>query len=145
MKFLRYSDGWIIEFTGSILKGNSDKVVKILDKIESYIDNIPYRSLDQREAQLREYAQYRWEFLINPKILSECGLSKSDCDMSKNKYSGTPSKWTLAGPNKVSVIERVIVFCLKILQNLFFLPSDLSAPPFIVYNIMYLPTMCLVV
>ncbi|KAF6199321.1 hypothetical protein GE061_007347 [Apolygus lucorum] len=45
---------------GAVLKSNSDKVIKVLDKMESYIDSIPYRSLDQKEAQLLEYAQYRY-------------------------------------------------------------------------------------
>ncbi|BET01929.1 Prominin [Nesidiocoris tenuis] len=49
-----------ISKAGNILKGNSDKVIKILDKVESYIDNIPYKTVDEKESQLLEYAQYRY-------------------------------------------------------------------------------------
>uniref|UniRef100_T1HML6 Uncharacterized protein n=1 Tax=Rhodnius prolixus TaxID=13249 RepID=T1HML6_RHOPR len=44
---------------GDILRRKADSVTKVLDKIESYIDSIPYRKIDEGEVSLRQYTQYR--------------------------------------------------------------------------------------
>ncbi|XP_073996108.1 prominin-like protein isoform X2 [Rhodnius prolixus] len=45
---------------GDILRRKADSVTKVLDKIESYIDSIPYRKIDEGEVSLRQYTQYRY-------------------------------------------------------------------------------------
>ncbi|KAK9508899.1 hypothetical protein O3M35_006341 [Rhynocoris fuscipes] len=49
-----------IKKAGDILKKKADSVTKVLDKIESYIDSIPYKKVDEGEVFLRQYAQYRY-------------------------------------------------------------------------------------